>query len=245
LARGLEYVDIGPSSDPNREEGERHYATTSRVARPPSLVRRAAYFAGWILVIAGAVTLEFAAYMVWGTGAQAAREQQRLRSAFESSLEEKSPGRADISSVASRVVIRPEEGKPLAILEIPAIGLNVVVIEGVGHEDLQLGPGHIPETALPGRAGSSVISGHRTTYGAPFGNLDRLVAGDEIRVTTPEGSTRYVVTRSYVVLPDDTSVTAPLKPGERPRLRLTTCHPKFSAAKRLIVEADLVSAPTG
>lgn len=182
--------------------------------------------------------------MVWGTGARAAREQQRLRSEFDASLQEASSGRA-AAPAGPRAAMHPEIGQPLAVLEIPAIGLDAVVVEGVGYEELKLGPGHIPNTALPGRAGSSVISGHRTTYGAPFGNIDQLEPGAEIRVTTVEGSTRYVVTRSYVVLPEDTSVTAPLKPGERPRIRLTTCHPRFSAAKRLVVEAELVSAPTG
>ncbi len=209
--------------------------------RRPAWVR-AVRVVGWTLVVAGAVVLEFAAYMVWGTASQAAGKQGRLREEFATALEAVGASTVGKAAVAQ---MNPEPGKPLARLRIPAIELDVIVVEGVGHEELKAGPGHIPETALPGRVGNSVISGHRTTYGAPFGNLDRLQPGAEILISTVEGETTYVVTHSYVVLPADTSVTAPSRPGARPKLRLTTCHPKFSAAKRLVVEAELVSEPTG
>ncbi len=251
--RVAESVDPGTRRPPGPDQGESNYdiANTSagsrRGARTVGARRRPGWIrvvrmVGWTLVVAGAVVLEFAAYMVWGTASQAAGKQARLRDEFAAALEGLG-GRTAVKAAVEQM--NPEPGKPLARLRIPAIELDVIVVEGVGHEELRSGPGHIPETALPGRVGNSVISGHRTTYGGPFGDLDRLQPGAEILISTVEGETTYVVTDSYVVLPADTSVTAPLKPGTRPKLRLTTCHPKFSAAKRLVVEAELVSEPTG
>jgi sortase A len=195
---------------------------------------------GWTLLLSGLVLLEFAAYLAWGTGLTASREQRRLRDTFE---QLRISAQAGSTGNANAVEWRVSEGEPIGRLEIPAIEVDAIVLEGVGHDVLAKGPGHIPETVLPGHAGNSVISGHRTTYGAPFWNLDRLQPGDEIIVTTVEGMSKYRVTSTYVVFPNDTSVTAPLKPGEKSRLRLTTCHPRFSASRRLVVEAELVKGP--
>ncbi len=101
---------------------------------------------------------------------------------------------------------------------------------------------HYPQTSLPGGPGNFAVAGHRTTYGAPFFNLDQLVAGDEIRVTD-RGGARYTyrVTELRVVPPSESSVLGPDPLGNgRPLLTLTTCHPRFSNAQRLIVFAELV-----
>ncbi|MCA1691756.1 MAG: class E sortase, partial [Actinobacteria bacterium] len=102
------------------------------------------------------------------------------------------------------------------------------------------GPGHYPDTAMPGHRGNAAIAGHRTTYGAPFYDVDELEPGDPIFVTTTSGRFRYEVRELLVVEPDAGWV---LDPTEDDRLTLTTCHPHFSAAQRLIVVAGLVSAP--
>lgn len=88
--------------------------------------------------------------------------------------------------------------------------------------DLKKGPGHYPGTPLPGQPGNSGIAGHRTTYGAPFSELQRLEAGDDILVTTRQGQFRYEVDRTVVVRPDQVEV---LDPTEEARLTLTTCTP--------------------
>ena len=79
---------------------------------------------------------------------------------------------------------------------IPAIGVDKIVVEGVSLADLKKGPGHYPETPLPGQEGNAAIAGHRTTYGAPFNRLDELEPGDEITVTTVQGEFTYEVTET-------------------------------------------------
>jgi len=124
----------------------------------------------------------------------------------------------------------------VAILKIPKLGLEKAVIEGVGVPELKKGPGHYPNTPMPGQPGNASIAGHRTTYGAPFFKLDELVQGDQILVTTRQGRFRYDVRESKVVRPDENSV---LDNTGDDRLTLTTCNPRYSAAQRLIVVAAL------
>jgi sortase A len=137
-------------------------------------------------------------------------------------------------------------------IEIPAIGLSKVVLHGVRRETLRHGPGHYPGTPLPGQAGNAAIAGHRTTYGAPFHDLDRLKPGDPITVVTSEGTFDYVIEGhtsasgeqvGYVVVePDALDVVADR--GDN-RLTLTACHPKHSARQRIVVTALLVDPPAG
>jgi sortase A len=134
-------------------------------------------------------------------------------------------------------------GDPVALLELPTIGLEKIVVAGVGAEDLRQGPGHYPDTPLPGQLGNVAIAGHRTTYGAPFYDLDQLEPGDEVVLTTPEGRFVYRVTEQFVVSPSDYSVIGPTG-GDT--LTLTTCHPRYSARERLIVRAAFdADASTG
>jgi sortase A len=134
----------------------------------------------------------------------------------------------------------PEEGTPFGTIEIPAIDLDKVLFEGVDVSTLKKGPGHMPWTPLPGQPGNAVVSGHRTTYGAPFFNLDKLENGDQITVTTALGKSVYEVRRTIIVSPTDVWVTDEM-PGAW--LTLTTCNPKYSARERLIVQASLVDGP--
>jgi sortase A len=129
-----------------------------------------------------------------------------------------------------------KDGDPVARLQIPAINLDKVVVSGIDPGDLRRGPGHYLTTPLPGEVGNAGIAGHRTTAGAPFGDLDKLQVGDEIIATTKTGRFRYLVVRTKIVSPSDTSVLAPTTDV---RLTLTTCNPKFSTAERLIVTAVL------
>ena len=129
-------------------------------------------------------------------------------------------------------------GVPIGRVVIPKIGVDAVLVEGTGRGDLREGPGHWPETPLPGLGGNFVVSGHRTTYGAPFFRLDKLAEGDEIDVLLPYVAARYRVTRSLIVRPNQTDVVAQRGVEE---LSLATCHPIYSARQRLVVQAEMVS----
>jgi sortase A len=127
---------------------------------------------------------------------------------------------------------------PIGKILIPEIGVDSVLIHGTGRNDLREGPGHWPETPMPGLGGNFVISGHRTTYGAPFMRLDKLQPGDEIDVLLPYVAARYRVVRSMIVKPDEVQVVSQRGLEE---ISLATCHPIYSARERLVVQADLIS----
>jgi sortase A len=137
-----------------------------------------------------------------------------------------------------RVVQRePLEGDAIARIQIPAIGVSEYVIEGTDLDSLRKGPGHYPETPLPGEQGTAAIAGHRTTYGAPFRRVDQLERGDRIVVDMPDGRFVYRVERTAIVDDQDLSV---LEPAGYRRLLLSACHPLYSAAQRIIVYARQV-----
>lgn len=118
----------------------------------------------------------------------------------------------------------------------------LIVVEGVSLDELRRGPGHYPGTAAPGGEGNVVISGHRTTFGAPFFRLDELRPQDRIHLLDrAHREWVYEVREVQVVPPTALWVTDPdpLGTGE-PTLTLTTCHPRFSSSQRLIVFAALV-----
>jgi sortase A len=131
----------------------------------------------------------------------------------------------------------PLEGDAIARIEIPAIGVSEYVVEGTDTGDLRKGPGHYPDTPLPGERGTAAIAGHRTTYGAPFRDVDDLDHGDVIRVDMPDGRFVYRVQNTRIVDDQDLSV---LEPAGYRRLMLSACHPLYSAAERLIVFAKQV-----
>jgi sortase A len=129
------------------------------------------------------------------------------------------------------------EGDSLTRLRIPSLGVDTVVVEGTTLSALRAGAGHYVDTPLPCEPGNVAIAGHRTTYGRPFHNLDRMKPGDEIILETPVGSCTYVLSKApFVIEPTDFSVVSASPNG---MVTLTTCHPKNSAAQRLIVQADL------
>ena len=132
-----------------------------------------------------------------------------------------------------------ETGDSLTRIKIPALGLDTVVVEGITPSALRAGAGHYPQTPLPCEGGNVSIAGHRTTYGRPFGNVDQLKPGDTIELTTPIGGCVYQVSRApFVVAPSELSV---IDPTPERSLTLTTCHPKGSAAQRLIIRATWVN----
>jgi sortase A len=131
----------------------------------------------------------------------------------------------------------PLKGDAIARIEIPAIGVSEYVVEGTDTGDLRKGPGHYPDTPLPGEKGTTAIAGHRTTYGAPFRNIDDLKPGQVIRLDMPDGTFVYRVEKVKIVDDQDLSV---LEPKGYKRLLLSACHPLYSAAQRVIVFARQV-----
>jgi len=128
-------------------------------------------------------------------------------------------------------------GSVFGRIVIPRMELDTLVINGVSTADLRRGPGWIDWSDLPGPTGTCGISGHRTTFGAPFGKLGELVTGDTIDLFSPYRRYRYRVTETLVVRPDQTEVVAPT---DAPSLTLTACHPPYSAQFRLAVKAELI-----
>ena len=190
----------------------------------------------WLLVAAG-LTVLFVAYQLWGTALVHWQGRRDLRNRFDHALAE---ARTADHGSSPKLLRYSAVGDPVAIIAIPAIGLDQVVVEGVGAAQLAVGPGHYPGTALPGQPGNAGIAGNRTTHGAPFNALADLVPGDPVVLTTLQGSFTYRVTRNLVVAPDDVAV---LRPTATPQLTLTTCNPKYSAAQRMVVEARLTTPP--
>jgi sortase A len=166
----------------------------------------------------GAGLLATVGWDLWGTGISTARAQSALR--------------ADLAR--GRMADPSVPGGALGLISIPSIRLDAAYVEGVTLKALATGPGHYPQTPLPGRGGNVAIAGHRTTHGAPFWGLGTLEKGDRITLETRTGRFVYRVQWVKVVRPDDWSI---LEPTARPSLTLTTCNPWFSARERLVVRA--------
>lgn len=163
----------------------------------------------------------------------AARQQDALAEQLEE------PGTRTRVIRAFRDPTKREELKGDAIgrIELPTIDKSYYVVEGTDTGTLRKGPGHYPETPLPGRRGTVAIAGHRTTYGAPFRNIDKLDPGDEVRAEMPYGTFVYRVERTRIV--DDQALWVKNKVRFN-RLILTACHPLYSAAQRIVVFARFV-----
>ncbi len=183
---------------------------------------------GVMMVLAGISLIAGTFAYLHGTDRRFRESQQQLLRVFEEDMGE---------GVEERKDLLP--GDAVARIWAPSIGLDAVVVELGGLEDienLKRGPGHVPGTALPGEPGNCVISGHRTTYGAPFRDIDRLKPGDPVILQTKKGLYEYRVSGQRVVVPEDLRV---LEPTPHPTLSLTACHPRFSASRRLVVTAEL------
>lgn len=230
---------------------------------------------GRTLITAGTLILLFVAYQLWGTGLQEAKAQDELRDRFDALKEQVAAANATSTTTTSttttaptttttaagglQVVPRepvelapadlplPEIGDPIATIEIPKIGITRQVVEGANLKQLKRGPAHYEETPLPGQAGNAAIAGHRTTYGQPFHNIDKVEVGDTIEVETLQGTFTYEVDiADLVVQPDQTEVLLPTYDDAgvlENRITLTACEPKWSAARRLIVSGVLVGNP--
>ena len=208
----------------------------------------------------GALILLFVAFQLWGTGLATSQAQDRLATEFNGQLAAvaappttipNAPEPPEPPVTAPSDLPVPEAGDPVARIEIPRIGVDFIVLQGVDLRWLQDGPGHFPQTPLPGQAGNAAIAGHRTTYKAPFNRIDELNPGDEITITSLQGTFTYRVNANpepsgdgvsghFIVGSSDITI---LDQNVGNRLTLMACHPKFSAAQRIVVTATLVSNP--
>jgi sortase A len=215
---------------------------------------------GRIFVAAGLVLLFFTGYLLWGTGVYTKQQQEDAKKTLATNplVDQAAAATGDIPPA------RPPKdlplGGPLFSIKIPKIGLDTVIVQGVGREELKKGPGLfpdcdeyggrdcVPEAKYPGENGNVAISGHRTTYGAPFYRIQELAQGDIIDFISGRARYRYKVRGSEIVDPV-AGFNVVLQHG-KDELTLTSCHPRFSAAQRYIVHADyvgasLVAAPQG
>lgn len=214
--------------------------TESAPGRVPIRRWNALRMAGVACLLAAGAIVGYQAWLFWGSGLQTARAQRALRAEIERQLRAPPaptpPAATEVRRAAAPTHVHFDQGDPVAILRIPRIGLDTVVVEGTSPQVLAMGPGHYLGSAYPWEEGGRVaISGHRTTYLRPFWDLDKLRPGDPIVLVTRFGTYRYRVTRSAVVDPDDVWV---LRQTREPTLVLTTCTPRFFSFHRLVVFAE-------
>ncbi len=234
---------------------------------------RAVRGVGWLLIAAGVLVGLYLVYELLFTNVATSRAQDALADEWSQSVGEsdRSVGESDrsvgerdrsVETEGSRGADertedsrRPAEpvdlGAAVAALQFVRPGSQrppvhegpLFIVEGVGFAELQRGPGHYPSTAPPGGDGNFAVAGHRTTFGAPFFNLDDLRAGDEVHVTDRRGRRHtYEIREQRVVGPGDSWVLGPDPLGSGvSTLTLTTCEPRFSDAQRLVVFAEMIT----
>lgn len=144
-----------------------------------------------------------------------------------------------IAFLARALRQRVHEGDAIGRIKIKRMKINFVVVQGTDAATLRKGPGHYPDTTFPGLPGTVAIAGHRTTYLAPFRKLNQMRKGDEIVLEMPYGRFTYRTELRKIVKPDAYRYVTRRRPYDR--IALTACHPLYSAAKRIVVFARLVS----
>lgn len=181
---------------------------------------------GVALTILALLLVAFAAYLVGWSNLQASRNQRRLLATYAAS--------GEFPAFHGHT---PPDGSLVAILKVPGIGLRDAVVEGSTAADLELGPGLMPRTAVPGSLGDSVIAGRHGTFGSPFANLSSLRSGTVINVVDYEGSFRYGVT-SVRKLPSNQSLK--IAPAHEATLTLVTSRSSFPPSGLVVVTAHLL-----
>ena len=201
---------------------------SATAARPRSPVRVVLRFIASVMIVSGLLLIGDAGMtLAWQEPVSAFLADQE-QAQLEKELDHPPP----------RVIARnPLPGDAIGEIQMPTIDKSAFVVEGTDTDDLRKGPGHYPDTPMPGEHGTVAIAGHRTTNGAPFRNVDKLERGDRIVLQLPYGSFVYRVERTQIVEPTALWVTKRVKYD---RLVLSACHPLYSAAQRLIVFARFV-----
>jgi sortase A len=216
--------------------------------------------AGTLLIVGGALLLVWS-FVVWRwndpvTALYTHRQQSALNHELDSLLSRSHPvatgeggGNGQTlapSVVAARIARRAavlrktaKQGSAIGRLDVPRLGLEMVLVDGTDSGSLKRGPGRDPRTYMPGQGELVYIAGHRTTYGAPFAHIEKMRKNDPITITMPYGTLTYRVTSHSIVDAGDLSV---LRSRHVEQLALQACHPRFFATQRYIVWARLVHA---
>ncbi len=235
-----------PRSAPSGESG-----STPTEQRPRSRrgLRKALRFASHVAIVGGVLLLaEAGVTVLWQEPLSAlttSRAQAQLRDQLEerTALSERVTGdstKALLAQLARRHSRKTKAGDALGEIIIPSIDVSFAMVQGTSAGDLRKGPGHYEETVLPGQRGTFGVAGHRTTYAAPFRNIDKLDDGDRIIVRMPYGRFVYRVDGTEIVAPSEVSV---LQNARHDRTVLTACNPLYSAKERIVVFARLVRTP--
>lgn len=183
--------------------------------------------AGRVLLLLAAILLLFVGFEVSVTSLAEQRAQAALLPELRAAIK---------TTILDRETSAIAPGAAVALLEIPSIGLQQVVVEGTTPSDLKSGPGHLPGSSVPGEFGNAVILGRRTTYGSPFGSLASIRKGQTIKAVTGQGLFTYRVTSVRHVAPGQAD---PVMGTTDSRITLVTSDPAFLATGRLAVVAML------
>jgi sortase A len=242
-----------------------HGPPRSSPPRRRHVLAHVTHVVGELLLTAGVVILLFVVYQLFWTGVETANAQAGLKDDLYAQWESEAlPSVAAPTATAGPPETGPPEtappaeprpvdlGEGIGVIRIPRFGADNAwaVVEGVRVEDLRRGPGHYPGTALPGEVGNFAVAGHRTTYGAPFYEVESLQEGDKIVVETRTAWLTYAVfDMNYPVPVDSTWAVEPNPqdlgaPATRAIMTMTTCHPRFSAQYRFLVFSELVETLT-
>jgi sortase A len=223
------------------------------MTRKRSIVRPVLHFIASVLMTSGVLLLVDAGLtLAWQepvSAYRAAREQAKLGDVLDKEtplvakdkllplVANEKDVKAKLAKLAKLQERRTKKGEPVGKIELNRLHKNYVVVEGTDLGSLRKGPGHYPKTPLPGEGGTVAVAGHRTTYGAPFRNVNKLKKGDELQMDMPYGRFTYTIDRVIVVSPNATWIT---RKAKREQLVLSACHPLYSAAKRIVVFSHLV-----
>jgi sortase A len=212
--------------------------------------RRTARVLSTALVTAGLVVLvDVVLTLVWQEPVSAAYGWVNQQEALDdvSELEEEFRQRLNGDQVLDRSRVarwarelrrRADAGQGIGRIELPDIDVEFAMVEGTDTTSLRKGPGHYPETPLPGEGGTVGVAGHRTTYLAPFRRIDELGRGDRVIVEMPYAGFVYRVERTRIVEPSQVGV---IRRVDHERIVLTACHPLYSAAERYAVFAKRIA----
>jgi len=218
------------------------------------MMRRAARILGALMIAAGVLALAWTV-VVWRwqdpfTALYTHWQQHRLAADLNRSfahyrpVQQPSPVRRSDPAAERRAIAADaqafrrtaEIGQAIGRIEIPRLGLNMVLVDGTDHETLKRGPGRDPRTYMPGQNRLVYIAGHRTTYLAPFSHIDAIRPGDRITLAMPYATFVYRAVGHRIVPATDLSV---LHSPNHELLELQACHPRFFATHRYIVYARL------